>query len=489
MIRRGPIAFFVFVGGLLAGCSAHYRQAIEAFERQEATPYLQRTLTWTERADEAADGTMEGAAPLEPTEFEREIQDERAVWLEGVSDILVLDEAALERMVQHLEDPAALEQAIDERLRWEDLRVAVALHGPGIQAARCQWVATLHQYDQAQYLEDMITQFRAFTNGLKIETGKPLHRERQKDFFPYPGTIALKGELIREQVRLGELEWRRTLRDAVVRAGKLYFELQYLIRAEKTAREDLELFNSLIAVLEERYRTGAASQAELLKLQNERSRHEDLIRDFSSLANAARARINAALGRSEALPLGEPQSSTLAERPDGIETLMEDAQTGRQEVMLAEARVIRAQLAIRLGEVMNRPPASVAGMKPHPAYAQAESYLAEMRRRLEARELELREARAQTEGMGRDALERLDESRRQVALIEDVIQPQTQSIYETTLSDYVAGRSTFLDLLDAERKWVRTRLELHRAHRDLNLSILHLAMVRGRLSASEPDAP
>ena len=75
--------------------------------------------------------------------------------------------------------------------------------------------------------------------------------------------------------------------------------------------------------------------------------------------------------------------------------------------------------------------------------------------------------------------ERLDETRRQVDLIEKEILPRVRAIYDTILSEYIGGRVGFLDLLDAERQLIDTRLELHNAYRNLNVAILHLAMVRG----------
>jgi cobalt-zinc-cadmium efflux system outer membrane protein len=185
--------------------------------------------------------------------------------------------------------------------------------------------------------------------------------------------------------------------------------------------------------------------------------------------------------------------------------LFQAARRRRQEVRLARVRVERTGLAIRLGEVMGRPRASrgysfferaagpEAGEGPsrppyglrakapdRPDFARNEAYLAQMRQNLEAERARLGQALAETDALVRAGLERLDQARRQLDLVRGVVLPQDQSAYDVMLSQYQSGRSGFLDLLDAERALVETRLERERARRDLNHSILRLAAAVGR---------
>jgi outer membrane protein TolC len=162
-------------------------------------------------------------------------------------------------------------------------------------------------------------------------------------------------------------------------------------------------------------------------------------------------------------------------------------------------------VAIRLGEVMSRPlfsqgySAFERGMMPEaseaqsrrpfgvraktqdrPAYAQAQSYLTEMRKRLEAERSSLQQIEAHTQGMARSILEELDVAQREVTLIQDIVLPQDLSTYRLTLTNYSTGEATFLDLLDAERALIASRLDLHESRRVLNRTSLELATIRGR---------
>ena len=76
-------------------------------------------------------------------------------------------------------------------------------------------------------------------------------------------------------------------------------------------------------------------------------------------------------------------------------------------------------------------------------------------------------------------------ARRAVRLVEQIILPQDRSTYETTLSNYTAGRATFIDLLDTERALIEARLDLDAARRDANRALLRLAEVAGQISVHQ----
>ena len=59
--------------------------------------------------------------------------------------------------------------------------------------------------------------------------------------------------------------------------------------------------------------------------------------------------------------------------------------------------------------------------------------------------------------------------------------PQNRSTYEASLSAYSAAEQSFIDLLDAERALLDSRLELDEALRDLNQTLIRGAEVTGRV--------
>ena len=556
----------------LGGC-AHYRQSLADYKKNEPTPYLQSTMAWVNgqggasREDKATTRTA-AAAPvvqgkLAQTTRTSELAALRAEFGETdealtkvVAKVFALSPEEAARRMAPLREEQAMNERLSKRVNWDELRMAVALHNPAVRAGRQSWQAALRQFEQADYLESLIGQYRTFTRNLNVEPGNQMNRQMAQNFFPSPSVIALKGEMVRWMARMANEEWQMTLRDQAVEAGQAFYEYQYLTRAIAVSRENIELAKDLLLVVEESYRAGSGSQANVVKLQTALARQENELRDMESMRAGQTAKINASLGRKANAPLGAPDDKDYPSLAIKLEPLVERALRQRQEIQMQQAKVERTKVAIRMSEVMNRPLASQGysllergmmaeaapepgGMEaqpqggemggdsgaqqsgskakggmggggsgrssseansapmggaqeesnpsfglraksvPRPLYAQAESYLAEMRQRLGAEQAQLEQVIAQTRGQARMMLEELDVARREVELVRGEILPKSEFTYNTSRSAYTAGQATFLDTLDAERMLLETRMELQKARRDLNKAALNLAMTAG----------
>jgi outer membrane protein TolC len=491
---------------LLAGCSTGYSPALRAWHEAAPQPYVSRTLTWA-NVSEVADRTDSSALP-HAVRFADMASTSTEVVAREVTHSILGALAPPESL-----DPATLAARLAERLTWPDLAAAVAARNPAVRAAAERWRATLAQFDQAEYLESLIAQYRTLTRYVDVTTPMPLNTGMTQAFAPAGGPVALRGELVRREAAIARLEWETVLRDALLDAGDAFFDCQYLERTERTTRQNIELIQSTLDVVEERYRSGSTTQADLLKIQTELERLRNRLRDVRSQRASALARIEAAIDAtidhastaSPAAQLGPPADDDLADTTDTLDSLVRAATERRQEVLIRRTRVERAAVAIRMGETMNRPLAGDGysrferGMMPEasageplmpygamrksidrPDFARAEAYLGEMRGRLRAEESALAEMRAQSAALARTWFNELDIARRQLQLVEEIVVPQSRSAYETLRGAYSSGRASFLDLLDAERALVTARQELDEARREKNRTLLRRAQVTGR---------
>ncbi|MCB2141345.1 TolC family protein [bacterium] len=494
---------------VLAGCATTYSDALKRYQESEPTVFHARTMAWTAEAQiEATD--VETTGPLMATDptltNAAETTSPQKVEVEVIQSVLEGEIDDLAGRLDRLRKTGDSSAVLDEPVTWDELALLVAVRNPAVRAAAEQWQATLYQYSQADYLETLIDQYRTFTRYLDTGAGKPLNEEMTKRFFPYPSTIAYKGELIAEQARLARLEWEQALREALVEAGRQFFLYQYLVRAEATTRDNITLAEDLLGVVDQRYRAGEAGQADLLKLQTALERQRNMLEDLQDRQTAAVADLNALVDRPADAPMPAPSMRNLDVSVESKDALVQTALAHRQEVRMQESRVARTAIAIRMGEIMNRPladlgysrfergtgPEASAGapdmpfgqmqmFQEQPQFAQAEAYLAEMRQRLGAQRSMLNQVRTRTRALALSWLQDLNVARRQVRLVEEIVLPQNRSAYETLQSSYTSGRSSFIDLLDAERALLDARLELDAALRDLNQTIIKRATVTGRV--------
>jgi hypothetical protein len=493
---------------MAAGCSTHYRQALERYRKAEPVPFYEKTQEWARSAN-AEETVAPGAVPetIGPSETAANPED---ALLRITAEILGVPQDKVRDAFDRMHGKEPLGRDLAGRVDWETLRFAVAYYNPAVQAARARWQATLRQYSQADFLEGLLREYKTFTRYLKVETGKPLQQEMEQDFFPYPSTIAIKGELIREQVHLAELEWQLVLRDTLLDAGNVFFDYQYQHRAEAATLANVTLLENTASVVEKRYQSGVASQADLLKAQTELDRQRNMVRDFVAYQKADAAQIVALLDLPPHTPLGKPGDNDLHYEVPSLKLVVETALAHRQEVNAEKAKAARTEIAIRLGEIMNRPlfsqgySASERGMMPEasveassptfglraktsvrPAYAQAEAYLAEMRERLRGERAGVSQVEAQTEGLARTVLDNIDIAHRALKLVEDIVLPQNRTVHEIATSAYTSGNMSFLDLLDAERGVIQANLELDQSRRNQNLALLRLAAVRGVFQSND----
>ncbi len=508
-------ALMVAMALMLMGGCAQYRRDLAEWERNERTPFVSDTLAWLDREPAAAEPSAADAvagewrATLDTMKQEAGSLDEAGARVAGA----VIGAPAAESL-ESLHDPSAREAAFTRGPSWPDVASAVALDNRDVAAAGERWLAALSQFTQAEFLETLVAQYRVFAREIDTGAGEQRQRAMTREFFPFPGVVSLRGEMVRSQVRMAELEWSMALREALADAAEAWVDARFAAEAADAASENLGLLEGLLGVIEDRYTAGRAEQAELLQMQTERARLRNELDDFASQRRAAVARLNALAGRPAGAPVGPLRGSIPSQGLMGTEQWTEVALERRQEVGIAEARADELALAVQMAEAMNRPAAGrgtalfergmMADAPPRgdmtdsmsagdpvfgeraaeaePGYGAAEAYLGEMRRRAAAAELELEGERLDTGALVRERLEQLDQARRRLTLVREIVRPQDMSAYESMRAAYEGGRSGFAELVETERRIVGSRLEEVEARRMLAMAEIALARVTGSMA-------
>ena len=112
--------------------------------------------------------------------------------------------------------------------------------------------------------------------------------------------------------------------------------------------------------------------------------------------------------------------------------------------------------------------------KPRFWFGQTASFIQEMRTRLEGMRKDLAGLKAQVAYEAKDAWFKWDAAWRQNRLYVDSLLPQAEQAYQILESGWQEGVADFLDALDAQRTWLKFRLEERGAVRDTNRQRLAL---------------
>jgi cobalt-zinc-cadmium efflux system outer membrane protein len=299
------------------------------------------------------------------------------------------------------------------------------------------------------------------------------------------------------EVEEGELELRfqalrRALAEALLKAA-LADEILAI------SREDLLWLETLASAVEQRYGAGNASQVEVLRIQNERAKRGEQVRNEENNREDAYTKVNRLLNRNiysawaslelppvaAALPFSdrlldlalkfEPRLSKMRKERDSALAMVDATRKEQRPDLTAE---VEARQYSRTGEARS---ASFFLKLTFP-WANREKYRGAIRRD----EAKVQEIESQIEDMSYDIsseihhiLARIDNARREALLYQHEIIPRTDLTLAGTEAGWRAGKEAFRDVIDARRMLVEARVMRARAVAEQYIALYELVLCCG----------
>ena len=159
-----------------------------------------------------------------------------------------------------------------------DLLVAFGYEwNPGLKSAREKIRAVLEQYPQAAYLENILRQYNAFTKQLDTKVGPTHHKEMMAMKFPFRNTLALKGQIITEDVLIAQKAFEIALRDLVTEIRLAYYDYLFVVEATRINEENQKLLQQMIAIAQAKFRVGQGKYSNVITAQVELSKLAEVI--------------------------------------------------------------------------------------------------------------------------------------------------------------------------------------------------------------------
>ena len=318
---------------------------------------------------------------------------------------------------------------------------------------------------------------------------------------PFPGKLTLRGKSAAHAARREEEVYRAAERDVVSQVKQAYYELLLAQKSIKVYEETADILRRLVGIAESKYAVGKASQPSVLRAQVELSKTQNGTITATQLRETARAKLNALLARPPETPFEateEPRIEPTPETP-ALETA---ALANRPEVHAAGHHVehMRAELSSKRADYLpdfmlqytwrtraGMPNDAVAVVKmtlPFLWFRGQRSIIKSTIAEKAHADAALEAARLKTAFEVRETATALDAARRMVELYRTTILPQSEQALRVAESGYRADRLGFLDLLDAERVLVDSKLEYYKAVSDYGSRLAQLERVVGTELAS-----
>jgi len=427
---------------------------------------------------------------------------EKALKTPGVEPVFYLPEASrLERLRGAATNASLAEKALANGFPLEDLETLALLRNLDVQAKERQFRATVEAYSQIQNLDEILRQYTAFTASLMTGIGNMENRESISLKFPFPGILALKGEVATQEVRAAWEELEMARRAALTSVRKAYWNLLYTRRAEEITDQMLSLLDNLKTAASARYSAGATSFQDVIRVNIEKEKTKEARKTLAEERRNLEAEIRQILGLPPSAQVGIPASRDPSRQVPALQNLHPLALERKQELKRMRAMIGKMERMIEMAETMIYPPFTLGfssyerdevsrvgsaetmkdsfsltttasmgeGLPKMPWYGANDAYLRETRQRLEALKKDLQMTEASTLLGVREAWFRLDRAQREESLYAERVVILSQAALEAAAAGYSAGKVSFSDVNESYAGWLNANLSLERSRADLGI--------------------
>jgi outer membrane protein TolC len=511
------IRFLAALPALLLALPAHYAQAGYRDLVRDADAYRPPALygdsVW--QAPLPGEPVAESAASGISAQLD-ELRRQALQWQQALADrggptaFFTPEPQALTDLGGTVGDDALAARALADGFPLQTLETLVWLRNPAIGSAQRGVRAALQRYDQAANLDDILRRYQAFTAAVMPGVGPMKGRGMPQMAFPYPDMVALKGQVVNQEVAAAMQGLEMARRDALTAARKTYWDLVFLGEAVRVSGEMQRLLGDLLAVATTRYESGKASFQDVIKV---RIRLDTVIEELTTLKEK-RLNAGAAIRKLLALPtkvtVGRPAPGDPPRSVPDLEPLYARALEHRQELKRMDAMIGKMERMVAMGELrvhadptlnlslypdaavtqvgtarMQEPfevvtPASTGSGTPIKAwYGSGEAYLRETREKLAA----LREQRRDLESMVllqvRQAWFSLDQAAREDNLYRGSVVELSETALDVSTRGYETGGVMFADVIASHSIWLQAQLGAERRRADLGVARAELAAAVG----------
>jgi outer membrane protein TolC len=249
------------------------------------------------------------------------------------------------------------------------------------------------------------------------------------------------------------------------------------------SRQDLAWLETLVTTVEQRYQTGDASQVDVLRVQNERSKRLEELRNDENMRHSAYVSVNRLLNRNLMAGWSPMQLPPIPGPVPFTERLLGYASKFDPKLRMMQKQVTRAQAMVDQSRKGKRPDLSAAVegrnysgnghersaevvLKMTIPWFNKDKYGAAIRRD----EAKVKDIENQIDdyvhGLRADVhhmTARVDAARREAFLYRDQIIPRSEQALRSAEAAWQASRDAFRDVLEARRMLVEARLMYARA--------------------------
>ncbi|HSH37411.1 MAG TPA: TolC family protein [Chthoniobacterales bacterium] len=388
----------------------------------------------------------------------------------------------------------------DTTLTLEETTRAALTNNPAIKASRARWEMMKARIPQAGAWDDAMagvdfersgtTQFGTYRDAEWMLSQK----------IPLAGKNRSRARAASAEALAALEEFRRQQLDVVANIRTAYFRLIEAGAQIEVNRRNESLLSQLLEISRAKYEVGTQTQSSVLTAETDLIRLREDRRDLERDLSNAHSQLNVLMNRPARAPLGSARDVSVRHasfEPQRLESL---ALENRPELQRADRRIAAEQQRLQAAkrDWIPEPQVRVEARSfkgnsqafqeydtgvffnvPLGNWKKYSAQESEARSSVEMATQELEAARAETSGLVRDALKKVETFHHHVALFRDQLLPLATQSVEASRAGYETDKSSFLELIGAQRTLRDSEAAYHRHLADYRIALAELEAVVG----------
>jgi outer membrane protein TolC len=407
-------------------------------------------------------------------------------------------------------DAAAASRALTPGFSLETLEILALLKNPGVISAERTFRGKLSAYTQVSNLDEILRQYAAFTQAVMTGVGDMGDKESPAMKFPFPGIMALKGEIVNQEVKIAREELETVRKSVVTDGRRVFWDLAYNRRAQEITGATLELFDQLELSARKRYEVGKESLQDVIRVQIQQEKMQEELKTLKESQKNLQANVRKIVDLAPGTDIGFPAIREPRRGLPGIDAVTALALEKSQELRTIRAMIGRTERMIEMAETeiyprftqnlslfenkavvqvgsirTEAPFGDVAGasmgegLPKNPWFGLQDAYLQETREKLQALRNELKNTENGTIFRVREGWYKLDLAIREERLYSKKIIELSRLSAEVTGLRYEAGVAQMRDVIEFYMTWFEARLTSERKKSEIEAARADLEEVIG----------
>jgi len=377
---------------------------------------------------------------------------------------------------------------LDTNSTLDDYLAYAALNNPGLKSAFYNWQASLENITQAKSLPDPV-----FTYGQSIGGTGTLANPQERRFslmqtLPWPGTLAGRKNMAYQEANAAYKQFESTRLKLFYDVKSVYYDLYLLGREIQLTNDHLDILARWEAVALTNYKNSLGQYPDLIKIQLEQAKLDNMLTTLKEMGNPLTARFKAILNMSTPEDLSFPKSlpeHSLGMSHDSLATLLVENNT---ELRTMDYLIAREKESIGLAKKAYVPDLMLgidytraggtassamngggknswminAGFNLPIWFSKNNAARKQARARFEAARNNKQQTENQLVSNLENSLFEYQDAVRKIDLYQDELIPKARQSLNATYTAYQTGKVDFLSVIDTQRMLLDFQLDFEK---------------------------